>query len=90
MTIKWQRWAWEQAEHRGSIVLPTGAGKTFVAIQAIYRTARSALIVAPTIDLLHQWYARLVNAFEIEVGVYYGGEKRLRRVPSRPITLPVT
>ena len=72
--------AWEQAERRGSIVLPTGAGKTFVAIHAVYRAARSALIVAPTIDLLHQWYARLVNAFEIDIGVYYGGEKRIKPI----------
>lgn len=69
--------AWEQAERRGSIVLPTGAGKTFVAIQAIHRADRSAAVIAPTIDLLHQWYARLSNAFQTEVGVYYGGEKRL-------------
>ncbi|MBZ0292621.1 MAG: DEAD/DEAH box helicase [Anaerolineae bacterium] len=69
--------AWEAADQRGSIVLPTGAGKTFVAIQAIYRLKRSALVIAPTIDLLHQWYARLVNAFQIEVGVYYGGEKSI-------------
>jgi superfamily II DNA or RNA helicase len=70
--------AWEQASHQGSIVLPTGAGKTFVAIQAIHRANRSAVIVAPTIDLLHQWYARLVNAFETQVGVYYGGEKSIQ------------
>ncbi len=67
--------AWEAAARRGSIVLPTGAGKTFVAIHAVHRVGRSAVVVAPTIDLLHQWYARLVNAFEMEVGVYYGGEK---------------
>jgi superfamily II DNA or RNA helicase len=69
--------AWEQAGQRGSIVLPTGAGKTFVAIQAISRVNRSTLVVAPTIDLLHQWYARLVNAFGRDVGVYYGGEKQV-------------
>ncbi len=67
--------AWEAADRRGSIVLPTGAGKTFVAIHAIQRANRSALVVAPTIDLLHQWYARLVNAFQTDVGVYYGSEK---------------
>jgi superfamily II DNA or RNA helicase len=70
--------AWERSGMRGSIVLPTGAGKTFVAIHAIHRVARSALVVAPTIDLLHQWYARLVNAFGVEVGVYYGGEKLIQ------------
>ncbi len=35
----------------------------------------STLVVAPTIDLLHQWYARLVNAFQTQIGVFYGGEK---------------
>jgi hypothetical protein len=69
--------AWEQAGRRGSIVLPTGAGKTFVAIQPISRVNRSTLVVAPTIDLLHRWYARLVNAFGRDVGVYYGGEKQV-------------
>jgi superfamily II DNA or RNA helicase len=69
--------AWDAIDQRGSIVLPTGAGKTFVAIQAIQQVSRSALVVAPTIDLLHQWYARLKNAFRVEVGVYYGGEKLL-------------
>ena len=44
-------------------MLPTGAGKTFVAIHAMHRTDCSTVIVAPTIDLLHQWYARLVNAY---------------------------
>jgi len=66
---------WQQRGARGSIVLPTGAGKTFVAIHAIQRMNRATLVVAPTIDLLHQWYARLANAFNTEVGVYYGGEK---------------
>ncbi len=72
--------AWDQVERCGSIVLPTGAGKTFVAIQAIQRVARSTLIVAPTIDLLHQWYARLANAFACEIGVYYGAEKRIQPI----------
>src|SRR5258708_12716141 len=26
---------------------------------------------------VHQWYARLVNAFATEIGVYYGGEKNI-------------
>jgi superfamily II DNA or RNA helicase len=69
--------AWERADYRGSIVLPTGAGKTFVAAHAIRRVDRSTVVVAPTIDLLHQWYARLTNTFDTEIGVYYGGEKRV-------------
>ncbi|MEO0561169.1 MAG: DEAD/DEAH box helicase family protein, partial [Chloroflexota bacterium] len=73
--------AWSTAGRRGSIVLPTGAGKTFVAVQAIHQTNRSTAVVAPTIDLLHQWYARLGNALNTEIGVYYGAEK---------IVLPIT
>ena len=72
--------AWDEADRLGSIVLPTGAGKTFVAIQAIQRANRSTLIVAPTIDLLHQWYARLVNAFATDIGVYYGSEKIIQPI----------
>ena len=69
--------AWEDSSRCGSIVLPTGAGKTFVAINAISRVGRSTLVVAPTIDLLHQWYSRLVNAFQTDIGVFYGGEKHI-------------
>ena len=72
--------AWDQAGNIGSIVLPTGSGKTFVAINAIQRIGRSTVVVAPTIDLLHQWYARLANAFQIEIGVYYGGEKTIQPI----------
>jgi superfamily II DNA or RNA helicase len=70
-------YAWQAAHCRGSIVLPTGAGKTFVAIQAIVQVQRSTVVIAPTIDLLHQWYARLVNAFDTDIGVYYGSEKTI-------------
>lgn len=72
--------AWDAADQRGSIVLPTGAGKTFVAIHAIHRVNRSAVVVAPTIDLLHQWYARLTNTFGTDIGVYYGGEKLIKPI----------
>ncbi len=69
--------AWQDAGRWGSIVLPTGAGKTFVALQAIARCAVSTLVVVPTLDLLHQWYARLEDAFNIPIGAWYGEEKRL-------------
>ena len=55
--------AWEDAGRRGVVVLPTGAGKTFVAQMALRAVGRSALIVVPTLDLLHQWYAGLRAAF---------------------------
>src|SRR3712207_6821596 len=37
---------------RGVVVLPTGAGKTVVAVRAMERLGRSALVVVPTLALL--------------------------------------
>ena len=72
--------AWLEAGCWGSVVLPTGAGKTFLALQAIGRVGVSTLVVVPTLDLLHQWYACLENGFGIPVGVWYGQEKRLEPI----------
>jgi superfamily II DNA or RNA helicase len=69
--------AWKQASGRGSVVLPTGSGKTLVALHAIHSTRASAVVIAPTVSLIYQWYALLSNAFQTEIGVYYGGEKRV-------------
>ncbi|NET33913.1 MAG: DEAD/DEAH box helicase family protein, partial [Cyanothece sp. SIO1E1] len=49
--------AWIQAKWRGVVVLPTAAGKTYLAQLAMQATPRSTLIVVPTLDLMHQWYA---------------------------------
>lgn len=70
--------AWQQAGSRGSLLLPTGSGKTVVAIHAIYRARCSALIVVPTIPLLHTWYYKLRHAFQEEIGVYYNAEKLIK------------
>ena len=56
--------AWRSAELRGVVVLPTGAGKTAVAMEAIERVGRSALVVVPTLALMKQWYSVLADAFE--------------------------
>lgn len=72
--------AWLKADCWGSVVLPTGAGKTFLALRAMAECSVSTLVVVPTLDLLHQWYAILENAFELPIGVWYGGEKRLEPI----------
>jgi superfamily II DNA or RNA helicase len=65
---------WWQNGAEGVVVLPTGTGKTFVAILAISRAARPALVVTPTIDLLHQWYGELGIYFGVPIGALGGGE----------------
>jgi len=66
--------AWNKARGRGVVVLPTGAGKTHVATMAIDAKRRGALIVAPTLDLVRQWYDVLRATFGLPVGVVGGGE----------------
>ena len=69
--------AWKQENGRGSIVLPTGAGKTLVAVHAIHYVGASTVVLVPTTSLLYQWYALLTNVFQTEIGVYYSSEKRI-------------
>src|SRR5438067_1317084 len=69
--------AWKHADGRGSIVLPTGAGKTLVAVYAIHHVSASTVVLVPTTSLLYQWYALLTNVFQTEIGVYYSSEKRV-------------
>ena len=65
--------AWWQGGGRGIVVLPTGTGKTFLALMAIAKAGRPTLVVTPTIDLLNQWYGELLTAFEVPVGLLGGG-----------------
>ena len=69
--------AWAKRRHRGVVVLPTGAGKTFVAALAIADRQRSTLVVVPTLDLLNQWYDSLSAAFDVPVGIIGGGYHEL-------------
>ena len=72
--------AWFRAGKRGVIVLPTGAGKTIVAMAAIAYLNAPSIVVVPTIDLMEQWRTNLMKEFNVEVGVYGGGENSLRAV----------
>ncbi|WP_434221742.1 DEAD/DEAH box helicase [Limnospira platensis CENA597] len=68
--------AWENGGNRGVVVLPTASGKTYLAQLAIEAIACSTLVVVPTLDLMHQWYAHLVAAFpEADIGLLGGGSR---------------
>jgi len=66
--------AWTAQQGRGVVVLPTGAGKSHVALLAIEQKHRAAIVVAPTLDLVRQWYDLLRTGFGGPVGVVGGGE----------------
>jgi superfamily II DNA or RNA helicase len=70
--------AWLKAGNRGVIVLPTGSGKTIIAIGAISRLNTPTLVIVPTLDLVEQWRRFLSKEFEVEVGTYGGGENILQ------------
>ena len=70
--------AWRHARGQGVVVLPTGAGKSYVALMAIEEKRRSTLVIAPTLDLVRQWYDLLRTCFALEVGVIGGGEYTLK------------
>src|SRR5262245_50456022 len=72
--------AWWRERGQGLVVLPTGTGKTFVAILAIERAGRPAIVVTPTIDLLNQWYGELVAAFGEPIGLIGGGHYDLQPI----------
>lgn len=68
--------AWRKADRRGVVVLPTASGKTYLAQLAMQATPRHTLITVPTLDLMHQWYAQLEDAFPgVEVGLLGGGSR---------------
>ncbi|OUC16484.1 MAG: helicase [Alkalinema sp. CACIAM 70d] len=68
--------AWKAQGKAGVVVLPTAAGKTYLAQMAMEATQRSTLIMVPTLDLMHQWYAHLLAAFpDVEIGLLGGGSR---------------
>jgi len=72
--------AWLKAGKRGVIVLPTGAGKTIIALKAISILGEPTLIVVPTLDLMDQWRSQLTDEFKIKIGSYGGGVHELEPI----------
>lgn len=71
---------WQAADKRGVLVLPTAAGKTFIALKAIDLLRLQTLIVVPTLDLLDQWKKRVRDYLGVEAGTVGGGENEVRMI----------
>ena len=62
---------------RGLIALPTGSGKTHVALAAIAATRAPCLCLVPTRALLAQWLAALAAVYDGPIGRFGDGERVL-------------
>jgi len=61
--------AWTRAGRRGQVIMPTGTGKTEVALTAMARTRAATLIVAPIRDLMYQWHRRILKGLGYDAGI---------------------
>lgn len=68
------------ATRRGIVVMPTGTGKTEVALAAMRGLPVSTLVVAPVRDLMYQWHRRLRAGLGVDAGVLGDGSHDVRPV----------
>jgi superfamily II DNA or RNA helicase len=69
---------------RGVVVMPTGTGKTEVALAIMRDLAVSTLVVAPVRDLMYQWHRRIRQGLGYDAGVI--GDNTYRVKPVSVIT----
>lgn len=72
--------AWELAGRSGIVVLPTGAGKTRVALANLARLGLCALCLVPTRALLHQWRREVERFYTGPVGCLGDGQRQLEAI----------
>jgi superfamily II DNA or RNA helicase len=72
--------AWELAQRRGVVALPTGSGKTRLALAAMQRAQLSALCLVPTRVLLDQWLREIAAVYRAPIGCYGDGVHRTAEV----------
>jgi superfamily II DNA or RNA helicase len=61
--------AWQSSGGRGVVVMPTGTGKTEVALAAMQQSRIATLVVAPVRDLMYQWHTRILRGLGYDAGI---------------------
>ncbi|MCA9163165.1 MAG: DEAD/DEAH box helicase family protein, partial [Planctomycetales bacterium] len=64
---------------RGVVVMPTGTGKTEVALHIMAKSRRGTLIVSPVRDLMYQWHRRIQAGLGYDAGII--GDNVFRLTP---------
>lgn len=72
--------SWKELGGRGIVALPTGSGKTILAVEAILSCGGPALILVPTRALLSQWRTVLKRYIVERVGIIGDGEFSLEPI----------
>jgi len=72
--------AWMKAGRRGQVIMPTGTGKTEVALAAMDREKVATLVVAPVRDLMYQWHRRILHTFGYNAGIVGDGLHNLKPI----------
>lgn len=68
------------ARRYGTANLPTGAGKTVLALAVVAARKQPALVLVHNKELLHQWVARVRQFLGIEAGCIGGGKFEIKPV----------
>ncbi len=74
---------WLSYGGKGTIVIPTGGGKTHIALQAIYDLKIPTIIFVPNTMLLTQWIEKISKFLGVPkglIGVLGKGEKKIRDI----------
>lgn len=74
---------WIENKFKGIIALPTGSGKTIVALAALAQASKRALIVTFTKEQMFQWkdmIAKFLNISRGYVGLFYGEDKSISQI----------
>ncbi|MEM2253291.1 MAG: DEAD/DEAH box helicase [Desulfurococcaceae archaeon] len=74
---------WIENKFKGIIALPTGSGKTIVALAALAQVSKRALIVTFTKEQMFQWkdmIAKFLNISRGYVGLFYGEDKSISQI----------
>ncbi len=75
---------WERSGRFGTVVMPTGAGKTYVGLEVIFRTSRSALVCVVTEEMAEQWRDLIREKLSLNPGIFSGRRKEIK-----PITVGI-
>ena len=72
--------AWIKNGYKGTVVIPTGGGKTFIALKAIAAVKVPTIVLVVTEELMNQWHDRIRKMLGIDAGRLGGGFNEIKDV----------